>query len=120
MTAILLIEPNTQLCESVAMSLTTTGGYQVFQFPSFDSLNSLTSINTNSCIDGISIDLLMFPARFLVQFKQSGFSKQVFILTTSIGGELPKQCLGTVLLQQVPIPAIAEQVRQLINTHVFD
>ena len=100
MTSILLIEPNKQLRDNIALNLTTTGGYQVVSFPAFTNIPVLNA------------DLVMLPAKEVTALQQSLFANLPYILTTS--GDVVGQCLGKVLVQQMPMQAIAEKVRKLL------
>lgn len=102
MTGILLIESNKHLRENVALNLTTTGGYQVYHFPSFISIPS------------VKVELALFPGNYLDHYQQSPYANLPYILTTS--GKGSKKCLGKVLIQQLPVQVIAEKVRVLVES----
>ena len=98
---ILLIEPQSSLRESVKLVLTTTGGFQV---------TALTCIPN----DKPDTDVVLLPAILLPQFLSSILADLPFILTTKGNTPAKGNYLGEVLIQELPLPAVAEKVRQLL------
>lgn len=106
---ILLVEPDALLREQLALVLTTTGGMSVRAVsrlpPDNSSMPSIVILPANQCSSASSF---LSPHTSFVLTSPSATQSQVALKNAA------SNCIGAVQLE--PIMAVAEQLRQLLQT----
>lgn len=103
---ILLIEPDKSLRESLELVLTTTGGFSVKSFAKLPE------------VIPSQIQAILVPAQKIQEPLNSSEIPVISTTKTTPLCTLLKHYLGHISVQQFPLPAVAEQVRLLLQEHV--